>query len=549
MLGIFLISISSCNDFLEYSESSILEEEMAFSNIGRATRVGLNSYTYMQDNFGGSMRSSGIDESQYVWPTNSIHRYYNGSWSAFATIDDRWGHFYNGINACNNFLENGADLTFDEYKYDENFQNAYTNFQNLKWEVRALRAYYHFELVKRYGDIPLVTNTLTIDEANSVTQSSAKDVIKWIANEYQTCYQHLPDSYDYTGNPYSGQAGRITKLFVKALESRALLYGASPLYNDGAYDLELLRSSAKASLNIIEEMEGKGVSLKNIAYNDLWNSDGDTHVKTPSIISAIRKGATNSFEKENFPISVEGGNTGNTPTQNLVDAYGMQSGFEYNPEKPYSNRDERLLQTVVVNQSVWAYNQTMNIYNGGSEGQPNKGASPTGYYLKKFAMQNTNLKPSGTTEHKMIWILFRLGEVYLNYAEAASQINGVSGTDGDLNLSAVDAINKVRSRKGLNIDPISSNLSLSDFIGKYRNERMIELAFEDHRFWDIRRWKIGPSTVDIKIMNIESLGDKNFKYTVKSDYGKRYWDDKYYFYPINQNELDINENLKQNKGW
>ncbi len=549
LLGLFLISLSSCEDFLEYSESSTLNKELAFSNMERATKVGLNSYTFLQDNFGGAMRSSACDESQYVWPSHSIHKYYNGSWSAFTTIDDQWAHYYKGIHACNDFLENGADLTFEEYSTQENFKNDYINFQNLKWEVRALRAYYHFELVKRYGAIPLVTNTLTIDEANSVTQTPAKEVIQWIANECQTCYQYLPGSYDYSGNPFGGQAGRVTKLFVKALESRAMLYGASPLYNGGSYDKELLRSSAKASLTIIEEMEGKGISLAHIAYSDLWNSDGDTHVKCPSVIAKIRKGSTNSFERENFPISVEGGKTGNCPTQNLVDAYDMQSGFTYDPANPYANRDERLAQTVVVNQSVWAYQDTMDISEGGTAGLPNKGATPTGYYLKKFAMANTNLKPSGTTKHKMIWILFRLGEVYLNYAEAASQINGVSGTDGDLYISALDAINKVRARKGLSIDPVSADLSLPEFTSKYRNERMVELAFEDHRFWDIRRWEIGPSSVKIKTMKIEQAEGGNYSYQILEDQSTRVWDNKYYFYPINQKELDANKNLIQNKGW
>ncbi len=549
LLGLFLITLSSCEEFMEYSESSTLNKDLAFSNMGRATKVALNSYNFLQDNFGGAMRSSACDESQYVWPTSPIHRYYDDSWSAFNTIDDQWGHYYKGIHACNDFLENGADLTFDEYSFQENFKNEYINFQNLKWEVRALRAYYHFELVKRYGDIPLVTNTLTIDEANNVSQTPAKEVIEWIANECQTSYQYLPESYDYSGNPYGGQAGRITKLFVKALEARALLYGASPLYNEGSYDLELLRFSAKASLNIIEEMESKGISLANIAYSDLWNSDEDKHVKNPAIISKMRKGATNSFERENFPISVEGGRTGNCPTQNLVDAYDMQSGFTYDPANPYANRDERLAQTVVVNQSVWAYQDTMDISFGGTNGLPNKGATPTGYYLKKFAMINTNLKPTGTTNHKMIWILFRLGEVYLNYAEAASQINGVSGTDGDLYISAVDAINKVRARKGLTIDPIPANLPLSEFTEKYRKERMVELAYEDHRFWDIRRWMIGSASVNIRTMQIEkAVGDK-FIYSIQEDASTRKWNDKFYFYPISQKELDTNKNLNQNRDW
>ncbi|MFV0483607.1 MAG: RagB/SusD family nutrient uptake outer membrane protein [Bacteroidales bacterium] len=546
--GLLLCMLSSCSDFLEYSESSTLNKDLAFSNMERATKVAMNSYTYLQDNFGGAMRASACDESQYVWANSIIHRYYNGSWSPFSTIDDQWGHYYNGIHACNDFLENGADLTFDEYQYSEDFKNAYDNYKMLKWEVRALRAFYHFELVRRYGNIPIVGSTLTPDEANNVKQTPAKEVLQWIAAECQTCYQHLPETYDIA-IPYNKQTGRITKLFAKALESRVLLYGSSPLYNDGVYDTEMLRSSAKASLDVIEIMENDGVSLANVSYSDLWNSDGDTHAKCPSIISKILRGNSNGFEQENFPISVEGGKTGNCPTQNLVDAYDMQRGFTYDPTNPYAHRDERLEQTIVVNGSQWAYNNIMDISYGGVDGLPNRGATPTGYYLKKYAMKNTNLSPTGTTTHKKIWILFRLGEMYLNYAEAASRINGASGIDGDLYMSATEAINRVRARKGLSIDPIADGLTLSAFTQKYRKERMVELAFEDHRFWDIRRWMIGSSTATIKTMKIRKSGDSDITYTPEVDNTSRIWNDKFYFYPINQKEIEVNPNLIQNTGW
>ncbi|MCE4563976.1 RagB/SusD family nutrient uptake outer membrane protein [Maribellus sp. CM-23] len=547
LLSAVMLTFTACNDFLEYSETDTLNEELAFSNLQRATSAGLNCYTYLQDNFGSAMRSSGCDESQYAWPASYIHKYYNGSWSSFNTVDDQWGHFYQGIFVCNNFLEKAADKEFEEYLYNEDYERLYTNFKNLKWEVRALRAYFYFELVKRYGNVPLVTDVLNKEEVNRVSQTDAKKVLEWIASESHTCSDYLPDTYDV--NEYSKQTGRVTKLFAKALEARVLLYAASPLHNNGTYDLNLLRSSGLASLSIINAMEANGVSLSSIEYSDLWNSEGDKHAKCPEVIANIMKGATNSFEKENFPISVEGGKTGNCPTQNLVDAYDMQSGFTYDPANPYANRDQRLQQTVVVNQSEWAYNETMDIFFGGKDGLPNKGATPTGYYLKKYAMKNTNLNPVGTTQHKMVWILFRLGEVYLNYAEAASQINGVSGTDADLPLSAVDAINKVRTRKGLTIDAISDALSLEDFTTQYRKERMVELAFEDHRFWDVRRWMIGDATVAIKTMKIEKAADGSFIYTKEVDNSTRLWEDKYYFYPINQSELNINPNLKPGKNW
>ncbi|MCT4587126.1 MAG: RagB/SusD family nutrient uptake outer membrane protein [Carboxylicivirga sp.] len=548
LFTVIFLGFTSCEDFLEYDESSTIDKDMAFSNMERASKVALNCYTYIKHDFSGAMRSSACDESVYVWPNSSIHRYYNTSWSPFTTVDDKWSHYYDGIFACNNFLENGADLEFLEYSYDENYENDFANYKSFKWEVRALRAFYHFELAKRYGAIPVVEKVLDVKEANQVKQKNAKEVMQWIGDECEACYENLPEKYDFSGNPYNGQAGRVTKLFVKALKSRALLYGASPLHNNGVYNMDMLRNSAKASLDVINTMEEAGVKLSRIRYTDLWNASGDKHVKCKEVIAKVRINSTNSFEKTNFPISVEGGKSGNCPTQNLVDAYDMQSGFTYDPQNPYANRDERLLHTIVVNQSEWAYGETMNIYKGGKDGAPIKGATPTGYYLKKFAMNNTNLNSANETKHKMIWILFRLGEMYLNYAEAASQINGVNGTDAELTLSAIDAINKVRDRKGLSIDMISESIDIDVFMAKCRKERMVELAFEDHRFWDVRRWMIAPSTNIIKTMKIEKKADDTFTYDVEVDNKTRKWNDKYYFYPINQKEISINKNLTNN-GW
>jgi len=271
---------------------------------------------------------------------------------------------------------------------------------------------------------------------------------------------------------------------------------------------------------------------------------------------------SNSFESQNYPVGIDGGGkTGHCPTQNLVEAFETINGKPvkdtkyssmdptYDENNPYVNRDPRLAATVAVNNSNWVYNQPVEIWYGGKSGKPVKHATLTGYYLKKYVDGTTSLKAGNTSKRNHVWTYFRYGEVLLNYAEA--MVEGY----GDINyknppslpLSALEAVNIIRKRKEVNMPDFDSGMSTAQFKEKLRNERMVELAFENHRFWDIRRWMIGDETTDIYGVEItkEGYGFKYKKILVES----RVWDDKMYLYPIPDSERHINSNLGQNPGW
>ena len=191
----------------------------------------------------------------------------------------------------------------------------------------------------------------------------------------------------------------------------------------------------------------------------------------------------------------------------------------------------------------------LQTYYGGVNAEPLVGATPTGYYLKKLLHGDVDL----TSKTKLqgdyhTWVTYRLGEFYLNYAEAAFKYLGsATATSADLPMSADEAVDKIRKRAGMPDFPTS--LSNGEWWSKYQNERMVELAFEGHRFYDVRRWKEGSKLATITEMKITKNEDGTFTYT--RNVVNRGWDDKMYFFPISKSELlkHTNPDFKQNPGW
>ena len=341
------------------------------------------------------------------------------------------------------------------------------------------------------------------------------------------------------------ETGRVSKIFAMALKARALLYAASPLNNPAAStDPQKWIEAAKAAKAIIDSAPSWNLSL--VSFDKLLGAE---NYKEAEMILVRRLGDTNELERLNFPIGLEGGNGGNCPTQNLVDAYDMKAGCTFDPANPYANRDPRLAYTVLCHGGNTAYGKTVDVSYNGLNGLPKEGATRTGYYLSKFVNTSISLTANSTTSARHSIPLFRYAEILLIYAEAMNEAYGPNATQGDLNLSALEAINMVRGRAGLDIAPLTlDKVATKDaFRMALRKERMAELAFEDHRFWDIRRWKIGPETVQIKRVAVTKEGEGySYEYTTTSD---RIWNDKMYFYPIPQGELYKNAKLKQNPGW
>lgn len=546
---ILIGALTSCSDFLTYDEISDYTLENTYEVHDRAVQTATHVYSYLKDDFwmtgDAAMRAAGCDEAEYVWSNSNVHTFYDGTWSALKTVDDVWGHYYDGIRAANDFLENGVGRTFEEFKYGENYDKMMRKYNNLQWEIRFLRAYYYFELVKRYCNVPLITKVLTPEEANRLTQSPFDEVVRFIVEECDTTMKMLPRSYD---GEYDNETGRPTKAAPMALKARVLLYAASKLHNP-EHDQQKWVDAAVASKMLIDSASAFGyASLP--PFSSVVSQDNYACIE---LILGVRQSSGNILEQYNFPIGFEGGNTGNCPTRNLVDCYGMRRGRTFDPENPYKDRDPRLDYTVVTHGSVFCYKDAVDISEGSPNGLPTNGATKTGYYMKKFVNGNISLTNVSTTTARHTFPLFRFAEVYLNYAEAMTEAYGFNSR-GDverLDMTALAAVNKVRGRGGLALPALSASGYGSDaeFMEAIRTERMAELAFEDHRFWDIRRWMIGPESTVIKRTRIVKNATTG-KY-VYSEYETcdRLWEDRMYFYPIPTIELNKNPKLKQNPGW
>jgi hypothetical protein len=327
-----------------------------------------------------------------------------------------------------------------------------------------------------------------------------------------------------------------------ALKARTLLYAASPLHNPQGTAQKWI-DAAVAAKDIINSAT---YSLE-ANYNAFLNN-----VTSKELILERREGNQNYFEKANFPIGFEGGNTGNCPTQNLVDSYEMRTNglsisdpnSGYNPATPYAGRDPRLDLTILYNTSTFK-SKPLECWYGGANAAPKANATRTGYYLKKYVLETVSLDPNSISTRQHTWVIFRYGEVLLNYAESMNEAYGPANAS-TLGMTALQAVNLIRTRAKMPAFP--AGLTKEQFRSKLQNERRVEMAFEEQRFWDIKRWKIGDTTRDIYGMEIAKNADGTFKYTKKL-VERRVYEEKMNLYPIPLSELYKNNKLQQNTGW
>lgn len=555
--------LTSCSDEMNYNETYVYDKEYMTEIFGRAEGFLTTAYNEVDYDFGqnmsGAMLASASDEAEYAYTGNSVEDYYNGSWSATNPHSTMWTSAFKGIRYANLYLAEFANLSFDNLKYNDDYQAQMFNYNNMKYEARFLRAYFYFNLVRQYGGVPIMTENLSADEVNQLSRNSSDEVFEFINSECDAIKDSIIKDYTDLGDNAltTVPTGRANQLAVLALKARAALYHASPLFNP-SNDKELWHQAATACKQLLDSATAQGKKLAR-TYNSLWSSNNYSDAQPFGEILFIRNvGETNQWEKYNFPVGLENCSGGNCPTQDLVDAYEMQKtglgineeGSGYNAAKPYNGRDPRFELTICHNESKrwpnWATDLIYTYY-GGANALPLNGGTPTGYYLKKLLNAATDTRPAtaNTTRHN--WVVFRLGEAYLNYAEAVFQYLGsADATSTEFPMSAREAASKTRERVRMPAFP--TGMSNDAFYEKLKNERRVELAFEGHRFWDVRRWKEADKYFDhITEMHIYKNDDGSYTYTPKTV--SRRWEDKMYFFPIPQSELLKDKNLTQNTGW
>lgn len=542
-------TLSSCNGFLDREEDSFIDKTATFDSYNRTKQYLTYAYTLLPDGLNRfsreAMLASATDDAEFAIESAEIQQFNNGSWNALNNPDDVWNRYYSGISKCCTLLENTNHVNLDISRLDPDKQVEYAN--SLKdirmWraEARFLRAYFHFELLKRYGPIPIVTSTLSINgNYENTPRPTMKEVVDFIAKECDiaadtlelTPWRNVNDAF-----------GRATKGAALALKSRLLLYAASPLYVDFGdtneankpTDVALWKLAADAAKAVIDLNQYELAS----SYADLFKND----FQNKEYIFVRRYAANSDFEKSNFPVSF-GGKGGTNPSQNLVDDYEMLDGtpFDWNdPAKaaqPFENRDARLGATILMNMTPFK-GKKVATYPEGADASPNPNATKTGYYLRKFLNEDVNIQTGGSSSGHVV-PLFRLAEIYLNYAEA---LNECDPTNPDIALY----LNKVRNRASL---PNVSALSQEQMRAVIQHERRVELAFEEHRSWDVRRWKIASSTLGAPLMGVQIERKPLGGYTympVKVE--QRVFQPKMYWYPIPQSEVLKLKQWKQNNGW
>ena len=558
-----LVVLSAGCHVLDFDETSAdyTREDMItdYSNINRLLT---NVYGYMPGkdiaDVSSALRDCGSDDAEYADPEASVQLFTNGNWSAISTVDTKWD-LYGGIRAANDFL----DLVWDDeakdikenvkenlsiFKYTSKYNQQMEHLACFPSEARVLRAYYFFELARRYGDIPMPLVKLTAEEANAIEKTPIDDVISFIASECDEAAAHLPNTFV---GMLDDEIGRVTKGFALAVKAKALLYAASPLHNPGGDKSKWQKAAAAAK------------AIMDMNYYKLDPEEKANNYLSPEVIMAICRSESQSFEKNNFPVRLTYGArtsmAGSFPTQNLVDAFQTKNGYDitlgnngwvtddpaFDITKPYDNRDPRFARAILANGMTFK-GSTIETFVGGRDYSATRSelGTVTGYYLHRYIIDEVDFTPENLVQAKHQWIVYRYAEALLSFAEAANEALG-NPTDASLGLSALDALNQVRANAGMPLVTASSYAAFQDAV---RREWRVEFAFEDHRFWDVRRWNIGQNT-QTQVDGVEIVKSGNqFTYSRKV-VESRNWSSKMNLYPIPQSETFNNPNLTQNTGW
>ncbi|WP_406826170.1 RagB/SusD family nutrient uptake outer membrane protein [Pedobacter sp. KACC 23697] len=515
----------------------------------------LNSvYTYIPTGFNridGDYLDAASGDAIPSRNNTQVEFYTNGRISVVNNPDPYWGNSYAGIRAANIFLSN----------IDKVPMAAITK-QYWKAEARFIRALMYFELVKRYGGVPLVGNKIfTVEDDLEIPRNNYADCVNYIVSECDAIKDSL--RLEKGANYGTSDWGRISKGAAIALKCRTYLYAASPLFNGGGFESN---SNTKALtgypsydasrwqkvIDASEELIGIGYYALQSSFNNVFVVNRNTEV----ILS--KQGATNAnIESINAPsgYATPALSLGRTSaTSELVNAFPMNNGLAinstspasgYNPANPYLNRDPRFYSTIFYNGATWLRRGVQTFEGGLDKPGGTTIQTKTGFYVRKFMADFSNNTTYTNQSHN--FILFRYAEILLNYAEA---LNEMGRTE-----DAVTQLKLIRARAGITASTnarygIPSGVSQSDLRTLIFNERRIELAFEEHRFWDVRRWKIAPAVLNTNVngVKITKNADNTFTYQTQPA-ANLLFTNKLYHMPLPYSEIVKNSKLIQNEGW
>jgi len=549
-----LILLSGCSNFLDTKIDTDLTPEAIETNRGTLWSFGNAMYSPIQLGFNaldGNFFAAASDEAQQTQESGYVY-WFNRSILSPTNIEIATNYFYlncyEGIRAANFFLDfakNGEQLLALNRDTVKDFVNYGKDLRNLNWfraEAHICKAYYYMELIKRFGGVPILETTLDKDaNPGKIPRSSFADVVEYIVKEIDANKDSLQTNWKTHPDNVSRSDGRFEQKSALAIKARILLYAASPL-NNPANDKSKWERAARAALDVITLMNYTMPSNRN--YSTYFQ--GNNASSNAESIFLLRSGASNFLERANYPIATPGGNSGVTPTENLVAAY------EYigvpNPLNPYANRDPRLAATVVTNGSTWN-SRTIDESPGGTDDMRKLNASKTGYYLKKFIRDNLNLTQNATDPD--VWVIFRYAEILLMYAEAMNEAYGPDAQPDGFTMTARDALTQVRRSASASLPQVTVT-DVSEFRDAVKHECQIEFAFEDHRYWDLLRWKDAETVLNKPVQGVIVNKDEsgNFTYQLNENAGERVFQPRNYHFPFSRSEIvNSGGTLTQNEGY
>ncbi|GAB3651647.1 RagB/SusD family nutrient uptake outer membrane protein [Echinicola sediminis] len=550
------LSMSSCQDYLDRPVVSDVDEERVFTDYNLTYQFVNDLYSYRIDEYrgantngavgtvsflGAGMLASATDDSKYSELSSPVNFLNSGNWTPSYNPANIWSDMFSAVRKANLFFENVDRMVLESYDEpirdnselgpDGNLITAEQLKIRLTGEVYFLRAYYYYELIRRYGGVPIIDQTYELGEEVNSTRASFEACVDFILDDLDAARPLLPENYNY----YQANKGRATQPMVDAFKAQVLMLAASPLHNSDN-DLDKWKAAADAYKEV---MESGAYSLNNNYDRAFVRNQG-----SPESIFEIIYYNRNDVEKNHTPVGYEGGGGGINPTQDLVEAYEMADGTAFdwnNPQHaaaPFDNRDPRFYLSILYNGANWR-GRPVESYVGGLDGEGVNGATLTGYYLRKFLDPELDILRNQTSAKN--WVILRYAEILLGYAEAQNEAVGPDA-------SVYEAVNAVRDRAGMPALP--EGLSQDEMRAKIRHERRIEFAFEGQRFFDTRRWKTAEAEFDGPVhgLRITKSGD-DFEYNV-IEVEDRVFTEKMYLFPIPQSEINnTNGNLQQNPMW
>ena len=569
MLVAASVALVSCEDlfgdFLDKQPSNELTYKEVFALWSNAEKFHYDTYNFLRHgarriNLSWLDAASDLAHTSYTAGGTrvsfNIGNYYADVGAA--ELAETWEHYYRGIRKCNMLLQNidtvprAADLSEETHEREK---------MNFKSEARFLRAYFYWELFLRYGPVQIIERVLDPDGdlvGDLADRPDAAEFFAFVMRELAECEAGLMDKPDVATQ--DNLVGRVCKPVAAALRSRVALYMASPRHG-----LSTWQAAADSAYHFISKYGGAyglqsdyaGAILTVVHQGNreviFWRNDGRVGW------SAIA---------DDSPVG-EGGNGGLCPSQNLVDMYDMANGLSpfanydatgapvydangnptvdaasgYDEARPHEGRDPRFYATVLHHDAAWN-GARIDVRRGGRDNPVgNANATPTGYYAKKYIPENIlSYDHSGSAYRN--WIIIRYAEILLNYAEALNEAQGPVE-------EVFNALQTLRDRAGIagrlaDRADLYSREAMRAFIHK---ERTVELAFEEHRWWDVRRWNVAEEALARPIYGLdvseEAGGGRAYARKIVQ---RRVFLPKMYLYPIPETET-WKTGIENNQGW